>query len=839
MKSEKTTLKTVSKSLYKENKKRNYLIIFSTAVIITLLFSITSVFLGRINMEYLLGVREKGSTANVTLSHPTKKQLESIEQLPYIEYVGKETNLDTIADNASQDIISLVSTDKQTFNKVFLPAFNNFVGDLPKNSSDIIMSKKALELIGINEPHLGDELAISLKNNGVSKFKLSGYYDDYVAKSIDLPKAFTSSNSTEKNVFKENVNLSRLLIIQQSLDSNTQIEKKIYDDIETVDDTQQFVVENSKNFEAISKSIGGYSVGIGMILLIFMCSFLFIYNIFYISHQKDINRLGTLKSVGATKKQINKIQAKQIYRMLFWGTILGLILSLLINFVLIPQLLDRIYVTNYGTANTMIAFNPVVLVACLSISLLFVLFSSKAVNFKMQTMNTTSAISYTSTNKVRKNKKFTVLSYSINNVLRNKKQLIFTSLSLILGFSSILVSFVIFSGLDMTHSIDKENSDFKIVAGLPPVIQSDGIISDRRAHEPLDSEMVNKIKALNGVEKANITFATYSIVNYKNPTLEPVVKMNHRHHEYSSNDLANDFMTSITIADEKYLKKLELFLKENKMTDEYDIKNFKNGNSVFILHKNEFSPEMIENSKKLIGENITFQNLDRKEVGTIEFGGYLNRDSKKFPEINSTFISSGEPYFIISEQGFSKLKLEKEIWQLRLESNSTFDSDIKKELTTIIESRNANLTDFEQIVLVTKTDIKKAAKNYVGSIRTVSITLGIILTMFGLFNYINVFISNFFSRIKEFQILKKIGMTNKQLETMLIFEGLILSTIISTGLIIVSNIMIKIVANYLQESVDYFKYSFPTTLLVLIIACCYSICLIIPKISLRYFRKKN
>ncbi|MNN04510.1 FtsX-like permease family protein [compost metagenome] len=113
-------------------------------------------------------------------------------------------------------------------------------------------------------------------------------------------------------------------------------------------------------------------------------------------------------------------------------------------------------------------------------------------------------------------------------------------------------------------------------------------------------------------------------------------------------------------------------------------------------------------------------------------------------------------------------------------------------------------------------------------------SLSIIIGLIGLLNFINSILTTIIARKKEFAILQSIGMTNKQLLRLLIYEGLIYSGITSLMSIILGSLFSFVILKKLLNNMWFTNYSFTLYPLLITIPLIAVISIIIPLIIYRF-----
>jgi len=113
-------------------------------------------------------------------------------------------------------------------------------------------------------------------------------------------------------------------------------------------------------------------------------------------------------------------------------------------------------------------------------------------------------------------------------------------------------------------------------------------------------------------------------------------------------------------------------------------------------------------------------------------------------------------------------------------------------------------------------------------------SLSIIIGLIGLLNFINSILTTIIARKKEFAILQSIGMTNKQLLRLLIYEGLLYSGITSLMSIILGSLFSFVILKKLLNNMWFTNYSFTLYPLLITIPLIAVISIIIPLIIYRF-----
>ena len=83
-----------------------------------------------------------------------------------------------------------------------------------------------------------------------------------------------------------------------------------------------------------------------------------------------------------------------------------------------------------------------------------------------------------------------------------------------------------------------------------------------------------------------------------------------------------------------------------------------------------------------------------------------------------------------------------------------------------------------------------------------------IIGLVGILNFFNAIMTSILSRRREFAVLQAVGMTNRQLKTMLIYEGLFYALGSATAALILSIVLNPLAGNLLEAMFWFFSSNF-------------------------------
>ena len=114
-----------------------------------------------------------------------------------------------------------------------------------------------------------------------------------------------------------------------------------------------------------------------------------------------------------------------------------------------------------------------------------------------------------------------------------------------------------------------------------------------------------------------------------------------------------------------------------------------------------------------------------------------------------------------------------------------------------------------------------------------------ILILIGLLNFINIMITGVNIRLQEFAVMESIGMTKKQIEKMLTFEGGYYAGVTTLILGTLGSLIIYLVGTASQRIYDYAGFEFPIIPMIMLTVLIFVVCLITPVIIFRISSKKS
>lgn len=454
------------------------------------------------------------------------------------------------------------------------------------------------------------------------------------------------------------------------------------------------------------------------------------------------------------------------------------------------------------------------------------------------------------------------------NITRHKARFIITSISIFLGVLSFILMNVLTNGCDYKHLLEKrpdfllagEFSEFGKSLGYgeeyktreidvdPLLTQGDGVEllydNDYDEFSPISQELEKKLHEIDGIDWENFNLIEGAYVDTF------MSKKGIRPYDEGLSNLTDDNMVegfswgTVQILNENQILSLKKYVQDNQLN--IDVESLEEGNGVLIIHDHMLTPEQQKLADKAIGEPVYFKTLlskedairrkelinseseekqqkdefPQKESETFTLCGYLDRQSDNFPEIHQSWHGEGILYYFISEKGFQKIPTEKKRLTMELTADPGKELYVKTQISELISEENKKQSEMTEVSMdegtgeagvfvICKSDLMQQKETYMRGNRILLGAVSIILFIAGLTNYCNVVFTGMYTRRKEFDIMKSIGMTDKQMKLMLFGEGsyyfmCVIGLLFTVGMAALVGVKI-----YMENKLSYFTFHWP------------------------------
>ena len=778
-----------------------------TAVLFTSLFTIAL----SINEGFQqANFRQVGGFSHGGFKYLTEEQFEELKDDPLIGQWGIRRFLGMPVDvpfNKSHVEISYSDT-----NEAHWQYCDPVKGYLPQEGTDqAATDTHVLELLGI-EPQIGAEFTVTFYVDGnptTQTFTLSGWweYDEaIVANHILIPQSRVNEILEETGVDPDNPadgmtgtwNMDVMLKngsrhIEQDL--NRILENHGYQNEEAGDNYIEIGVNWGYTGARISDAADPLMIAAVavVLLLIIFTGYLIIYNVFQISVAGDIRFYGLLKTIGTTPRQLRRIIRIQALALSAAGIPIGLVLGWLIGGQLTPVIVERL-----DGIVTLTSLNPLIFIIAALFALFTVLLSCRRPGRMAAKVSPVEAVRYTEAGnrtraRGRKARKVSPLTMAWANLGRNKDKTAVTVLSLSLAVVLLTVTINFTGGFDMDKYVSNFTaSDFIVANAAKFQTSSVGFNADMGVPQTV----IDDIRAQGDITDSGIVYGQTS------PMLEYVEEDYFRQlnqYFYTPEQLDNlirltDRNESGLLAANIQLSGMSPFALDHLTVLEGDLSPLYEPGSraiAAVYSEDEYGRADMDSHWAKPGDTVTLRYVEQYEycdpdTGEV-YGAYEDipqgadftarpvryRDAEYKVTALVTVPSAlsyryyGSDEFILNDETFAADTGTDSVMYYAFDTSDDTNAAMEDFLSDYTENVNPDL-DYES---------KATYAGEFESMRAMFLLLGgalsFIVGLVGILNFFNAVLTGIIARQRELAVLQSIGMTGRQLRTMLIWEGLL------------------------------------------------------------------
>ena len=776
----------------KKNLSRSLSIILSISIGIAIILG-AGVINENVEKADIEGLRYELGNYHIKINNIDKETIKNIDKEKNIEYTAIEQPQD--GSNYKGQLLNITGINKNYLN---ISKSKLMSGRMPQNANEILAEKWVLQNLGL-KGEVGEKISLDL--NGKKKketFTVVGIISDRVyEKSIGIMEILTKVNPNKE------VNL------YMKVNENT--EEGINSTINNIIKKNNIKKEDVRRNTMLINSIAKSEKYDNKLLILFSIMILFlifiVYSIYNISIIQRLSEYGMLRAIGGNKSQVFKLTFYELLILSLISLPLGMLIGIVGSKAIGVYVCSTIAENSFEIANIVISKNPIIMSLIFIIIMIIVLcyIVSKKIN-KIPIIDSINKNSSKSKIKnsifnLKASKKLSVEKViAINNILVNKKTFIVTVISIALGGTMFILSnFVMTLKSEDTRLLleinTNINSDFKIEQ--TSVDYSKGISAD-------ELKKIERIEGIKKVEPYKVNYVSiYDIPKYKisYPEYFDFVNQNSSFVKLidgiakEDNDGKYSIKGSFFGYKNKTIEELDDFLIEGKI----DVRSLNNGDGVILKIPKEGSGHKVVDIN--IGDKIKIK-IPKNMISSEESIKFPNNIDYIEKELTVSGIVSRiynqNVYF--SREGIDVIASDKVF--------SEITGVDKYKFVNIDCNKDANIKNIEdELYKITKDNLgcnlrnlSKEVKNLQKNISYKNMILNgmtLILLIMSFFNIFNNISYNLISRKSEFDTLKAIGLSNKKLKNMVIYEGLVYS-IVSSILVI----LLSLAGQYLL----YYKY---------------------------------
>ena len=624
-------------------------------------------------------------------------------------------------------------------------------GHMPVRADEIVMDTVTMADLKIAD-EIGAKVALDLRVGEsvvTEEFYLSGWYETnhaFQTKTGQLIVSESYADIWEDTFAEERLSQNSLygsnevgVLLKSDKDIEAQAERILVESgAETaVDHISVNPVYWEEGYSAMGSILPLLVIGSGMIMLI---GYLIIHNIFYIAAKKNAKQYGQLKTIGMSNRQLASFVRWQACFLLIVSAPVGAVLGLLAGRVFLPVVLSQ---TNLDAVANDKLFETGEITAVIVFSVIFVLMTTViSVHQPIRMIRKLSPIEsvrmeLTNYKAERKSSDGSQLhKFAFYNICRNRKSMVLLIISISLSLLLVCVSYDIYKSFDMDKYLSTIiSSDCNVATG--------GYYKgEYRSHEgeaqSLHKPIVDEIRESGLVEDGGVVYGSCNVTDIN----------------VDGGERGTYWLN---------LYGLEAFQLNGSLLieEDIDLKSYWDGTGMiegcWLRDDGTMLPGTFHYN---VGDRVTLedanQNVREYEVlGHINIG--LGALDTGISGINTTY-----EFYLCPEQ-----------YQLL-----THNQDIMSYEFNIIDGQEEKAEAFMKRIVNVNHGIDYQSRQTLAEefdtmkwiMEVISISLCGILAFIAIMNLANVFVSSIIVREKEIATLRSIGMTRKQLKTMLMWE---------------------------------------------------------------------
>ncbi len=532
-----------------------------------------------------------------------------------------------------------------------------------------------------------------------------------------------------------------------------------------------------------------------LLLLIIFTGYLIIYNVFQISVTNDIRFYGLLKTIGTTGKQLKRIVRQQALLLSLIGIPFGLLLGFVIGNQLTPVIMAQL-----SYKHAFVSFNPLIFIGAALFSLLTVFLSCARPGRMAAKVSPVEAVRYTEggapkkpgkrekTRKVQGGASLPKMAWA--NLGRSRGKTVVTVISLTLAVVLATMTYTFSIGFDMMKYLQNK-ADVDFILGDAAYFRSNFYSTD----EEVPEAVISDVRSQSGIEENGRIYGNVSDIEefvteewYRgvwskwNPPeiLDQMIAFKERTDDGLLADRVQlygmeDFPLSLLDVLEGDLAPLsdpsQKAIAAVYLTDDYDATIFgsnwaKLGDKVTLRYVTEREYFYMDNGEIIEDTDNTDPNRSwTSRAVAYEDVEYTVCALVQVP-LSINYRYYGADQFVMGAERFRQDTGTDSVMTYIFNTTDEAEADMESFLAEYTESVQP-LYDYES-----RATYVAEFEGFRSMFMTMGGALSLIIGLVGVLNFVNAVLTGILTRKRELAVLQSVGMTGKQLKTMLVYEGL-------------------------------------------------------------------
>ena len=604
-----------------------------------------------------------------------------------------------------------------------------------------------------------------------------------------------------------------------------------------------------------------------LLLLIIFTGYLIIHNVFQISVTNDIRFYGLLKTIGTTGKQLKRIVRQQALLLSLVGIPIGLLLGFVIGNKLTPVIMAQL-----SYKNAFVSFNPLIFIGAALFALITVFLSCARPGRVAARVSPVEAVRYTEgaekpgkREKVRKAQGGASLpKMAWANLWRSRSKAVVTVISLTLAVVLATITYTFSVGFDMNKYL-AQKADVDFILGNAAYFTSTSGGGFRTTDEEVPESIISDVNARSGVEESGRVYGGVSAAMqfvtedwlrkswevYNSPeVVDQIIEATNRLPSglmeadammYGMEDFPLSLLDVLDgdlapLSDPSQKAIAAVYLSDDYNATQWGSNWAKLGDTVTIRHISE-----MEYFYQDTGEILT--DVD----AAIESGRPWGERAKVYEDIDYTVCalvripnSISYRYRVVGADEFI-LGAERFKQDTGTDSVMTYVFNTTDEAEEGMESFLAEYTESVQPLYdyESRASYEAEFEGFRGMFMTMGGALSLIIGLVGVLNFINAVLTGILTRKRELAVLQSVGMTGKQLKTMLVYEGLYYTLLALAASLVMTVCLGPLVGNMVGEIFWFFTYQLTVLPIVVILPVFLALGALVPLWTYRSVSKRT
>lgn len=606
-----------------------------------------------------------------------------------------------------------------------------------------------------------------------------------------------------------------------------------------------------------------------LLLLITFTGYLIIYNVFQISVTNDIRFYGLLKTIGTTGKQLGRIVRQQALLLSLVGIPFGLLLGFVIGNRLTPVIMSQL-----SYKNAFVSFNPWIFIGAALFALLTVFLSCARPARMAAKVSPVEAVRYTEGGTPKKPGKrektrraqggASLPNMAWANLGRSRGKTVVTVISLTLAVVLATMTYTFSVGFDMNKYLARK-ADVDFILGSAAYFRSTSGGGFRSTDEEVPENIIADVAARSGIEESGRIYGGVSAMEQF--VTEDWLRM--AYGAYNSKEVVDQIIQGTARLPGGLLEAgVQMYGMEDFPLSQLDVlegdlaplsdPSQKAIAAVFLT--DDYNEIKWGSNWAKLGDTVTVRYVSKSE--------HFYRDTGEIVEDVDAAIESGRPWGERAVQyedvdytvcalvhipnslsyryrvlGYDEFILGAERFKADTGTDSvmTYVFNTTDEAEAEMESFLGEYTESVQPLYDYESRASYVAEfeGFRGMFMTMGGALSLIIGLVGVLNFINAVLTGILTRKRELAMLQSIGMTGKQLKTMLVYEGLYYTVLALLVSLVMAVCLGPLVGNAVGSIFWFFTYRLTVTPILVMLPVFLALGALVPLWTYRSVSKRT